>query len=159
MDDTGAEFREVVRPNRSLSRQALMNVVLVYCAVVLLIGSGFALVGAWPVLPFVGLEIAVVAVAIRLIADRAGDYEEIVVSGDRLEIVQVVAGKECRYQFQRYWARVRLEQDDADWYPSRLLVGSHGRWIEIGAATSAEQRQALRHRLERALRGTRDLAG
>ena len=32
-------------------------------AVVLAIGSGFALVGAWPVLPFAGLEVLALGIA------------------------------------------------------------------------------------------------
>ena len=41
-------------------------------ALTLAIGAGFAMIGAWLVLPFAGLEVAMLAVAYFVYARRAG---------------------------------------------------------------------------------------
>jgi uncharacterized membrane protein len=49
------------RGNCSISPAALAGVFAALAAVTLLIGVGFALAGAWPVLPFAGLEVLMLA--------------------------------------------------------------------------------------------------
>jgi uncharacterized membrane protein len=52
--------------------------------------------------------------------------------------------------FQRHWARVVLKQSRGDWYPSRLLLHSHGRQVEVGRFLEEQERLHLGLRLQRA---------
>jgi uncharacterized membrane protein len=116
------------------------------------IGIGFALVGAWMVLPFAGLEIAVVGSVLYWLYRRAGDHDLIVIGIDRVTVIRHRAGRERRDEFQRYWVKIILERHR--WYPSRLKIGSHGRFVVVGVDISEEERRALSARLNEALRST-----
>lgn len=152
MNESKPEFWVVIHPNRSFSGR---NVACVLCAYVLVcvgISTGFALDGAWLVAPFMGLEAMIIGAVLMYIAHHACDREIVVIDGDRMEIVQFTGRAEHRVALQRYWARVRLEAQVDGWYPTRLLVGSHGRWVEIGAALTDDGRTSLSKRLHSVLR-------
>ena len=53
---TGEGQRMIVCPNRMLTLRGMTALFAELTAVVLTIGIGFTLAGAWPVLPFAGLE-------------------------------------------------------------------------------------------------------
>ena len=53
----------------------------------------FAVLGAWLILPFAGLEMLVLYLAFRYIDRHAGDYERIAIDGDRVEVELCEAGR------------------------------------------------------------------
>jgi uncharacterized membrane protein len=117
-----------------------------------LIGFLLAIGGAWPVIPFLGLELIVVGVVFCRMCQRARDCEVLEFDNNRLHILQYCRKSERRHEFQRYWARVALEPVREDsWYPPRLLIRSHGREVEIGASLNEDQRTELAQRLRRVL--------
>ena len=59
----------------SISPVALLTVFALLAAVTIGIGIGFALAGAWLVLPFAGLEVLMLGAAFIATARRAADYE------------------------------------------------------------------------------------
>jgi len=60
----------------SISPAGLLRVFVGLALTVIAIGTGFALVGAWPVLPFAGLEVLVLGAAFVVHARRAGMARE-----------------------------------------------------------------------------------
>ena len=136
-------YRKLIRRPRALSRRGLRWVFVACAGVSGAIGVGFSAIGAWLVLPFAGLETLVVGAALVLVARQRGDYELVVVDKERVHIVRRARGhREC-VQLQRYWARVSLARGIYGWYPSRLLIKSHGRAVEVGAWMTDEAREAL----------------
>ncbi len=150
--DIGEGLRIVIRPNRSLSPGGMVALFAWMAAAALIIGIGFSLVGAWLVLPFAGLEMAVVAAALIWLFRHADDHELIVIGDDRVTVIRRRGGREWRDDFQRYWTKAMLERRH-NWYPSRLVLGSHGRFVVIAAEIGEEERRALAVRLSQALRG------
>ncbi len=140
-----------IRPNRSLRPETLWVLLAAFTALALVIGTGFAIVGAWLVLPFMGLEIAVIGAVLWYLHRHADDCEVLVVDEERVRIIQREGGTERRQDFPRYWARARLARAGQGWYPSRLLIGSHGRFVEVAAAMGEEERRALYWRLKRVM--------
>ncbi len=134
-------YRRLIRPNRSLSRGLLATVMAVYVVMEVGIGVGFLMRGAWLVLPFAGLEIAVIGIIIYFMSRHARDYELVVVDERYLKVLRRIGTRRSRHEFQRYWTKVSLRTDASGWYPSRLLVGSHGRFVEIGRWMEEEQRR------------------
>ncbi len=66
--------RSVSKPNCSISPAGLLCVFAALAAVALTIGIGFAMLGAWLILPFAGLEIVALGIAFVANARRiAGD--------------------------------------------------------------------------------------
>jgi uncharacterized membrane protein len=84
------------------------------------IAIGFALQGAWPILPFAGLEMLALGVALYIVARRATDWQEISINGDRINIVDHERGREQARSFQRAWAQVIHEAAAIKGHPSRL---------------------------------------
>lgn len=151
--------RVEIRPNRSLSPRGLTGLLVVFGALSLIIGVGFMWAGAWLVLPFFGLEFAVVAAVVVWLKRHRDDHEAVIVDGNRLDVIRVEGNRETRHEFPRYWARTSLRRDRAGWYASRLLVGAHGHWLEIGRELSEERREALWQRIEAALSAEGELNG
>ena len=142
-----AGFSRVARRNNSLSSIGRLFVFAFIFAVSIGIAAGFALLGAWLILPFAGLEMLVLWLAFRYIDRRAGDFERIAIAGDRVEIEVCEAGRRTRYELNRCWAQ--LVGGDGE----RLALRSHGREIEIGRYLNDEQRYALGREIGRHLRG------
>ena len=114
------------------------------------VGIGFTLVGAWVVLPFAGLEMAVVGVVGYRLFRHADDHDVVVISNERVTVIRRRGGRERQENYQQYWAKVVLEQRTG-WYPSQLKVGSHGSYVVIAADVSEEERQTLAKSLSQAL--------
>jgi uncharacterized membrane protein len=142
----------LIRPNRSLSPSAMLALVVAVVLVSLTIGSGFWLMGAFLILPFAGLEALVVAVVFWLLHRHQADCERIAIAGDRVDLIRSVGGREFHERFQRYWARVRTDPTRDAQLP-RVLLGSHGYFVEIGSALDGPGREALAQELKARLRG------
>ena len=137
-----------VSPNRSLTwRQAVVFYAGV-CVGSLGIALMLAVQGYWPVLPFAGLELAVLGVALWITMQR-GRYRELIrIFPDRIVIEKGLPEDHRRIEFPLHWARVTLRPAGTGSYPSRLLISSHGRSCEIGRCLTESARRGLRSRLD-----------
>ena len=123
---------------------------MTFASVAALIGAFMLTLGAWPVLPFLGLEILILAAVFLILQRRARFYDLVEAKGDDVCVYQRGQDGETSGKLNRYWTRVRLAAG-GHWYPSRLLVGSHGRYMEIGTALTEEDRIKTARALQRAL--------
>lgn len=135
--------RLLLRPNPPLSRRS-RRLLLGALAVVM---GGYSVVwasqGLWPVLPFAELEWFAVAVALKITARRGRCYELVAVDASDVRIRRRAPRGNHTISLKSGWVRVRLEAPRRRNHPARLLVGSHGRWTELGGfLTEAERRQA-----------------
>ena len=142
----------VVRPNRSLPVAGMVAVFVALSALPLTIGIAFAIMGVWLVLPFAILEVGVLALLVHWLYRHIDDCELVVIGSERVQVTRRSGTKETRHEFQRYWARVRLERGRSRRDPTRLRIGSHGNYIDIGADINEEDRANLAAELRRALR-------
>ena len=126
------------RPNCSLTPTARRNLVCGILALSLLVSGGFLLAGAWLVLPFAGLELAALYMALRAL-DRADSASETIRLEDgRLTITTRVPGEDRQLSFPTAWARVSLEAGDT---PDPLIcIRSHGRSCQVGRLMTPPQR-------------------
>ncbi|MFQ5756844.1 MAG: DUF2244 domain-containing protein [Acidiferrobacterales bacterium] len=149
-DDSEAQARcIVIRPNRSLSLRGLIWLLIAYAALLSIIGLGFLQAGAWIVLPFAGSEaIVICAVFYFLVYRHANDHEVVLIDGDTITIIKHNGTRESRDEFQNYWTRVSLQRAQNDQYPSRLMLGSCGRQVEVAAEIREEDRRALAQKLK-----------
>lgn len=142
-----------VAPNCSLTpRQAGMFFGTI-CAGSFAIALMFAANGLWPVLPFAGLEMAVLAWALRSSLRRGRCTQTITLTEAEVRVVTSGPRGERQAAFPRHWARARLVRSHG-WHPSRLLIESHGRACEIGRVLTEEERRGLHLRLARLVGGT-----
>lgn len=120
-------------------------------AVSVTIGAFFWALGLPLVLPFSGLEAAAVAWAFYVVI-RAGERREVVrIEGENLVVERGTKHPEERLEFNRHWVRVELRAASSRLHPSRLLIGAHGRSIEVGRFLAEEERADLSRALINAL--------
>ncbi len=147
-----SDFSLTVKRNCSMSPQALAGLLALVAGTSFAIGVAFALHGAWPILPFVGLEIAALAAAFYAHGRHAADYERIALADGAL-VVRIRDGERTEeHRFDPHW--VRVVASDAG-RGVRLALRSHGRELEIGRHLDAPGRE----RLATALRGRLAAAG
>jgi len=135
------------RPNCSLSRSGKILVL----ASLFLILSGtawvFAMMGAWPVLPFAGLEMLVVLLAFYQISCHERDYERITIVGNKLVLERRDNVRVMRSEYNRCWAQVVLQCRTVG-QQCRVALRTHGAEQELGRHLNDEQRTELAHQLE-----------
>jgi uncharacterized membrane protein len=142
-----AEYVYTARRNNSLSSSGRLLIFALIFAVSVGIAAGFSLIfGAWPILPYAGLEMAVLYVAFRYIDRHAGDYERVTIKGGSVAIEVHDGAKRTRLELSRHWARIVCSRDG-----SRLALRSHGREIELGRHLNHEQRLEMARDLRREL--------
>ncbi len=137
-------FSLVLKRNCSISPAGLACVFAALAVAVLAIGTGFAIAGAWLILPFAGLEVAMLAAAFVLQARHATDYERIELHDGRLQVE--VADAQRRASFELDASRVRVGMQG----PSLVLQGPGGEF-ELGRHLDADARIAFAAELKRRL--------
>ena len=107
----------------------------------------FAIMGAWPVLPYSALEMLLVYCAFRWI-DRAQDWERLTLSGAALVVERSERGRVTTWRFNRHWVQVRVATDDGEASElapgvARLTLSESGRCACFGAFLPAAEVRRL----------------
>jgi uncharacterized membrane protein len=149
-DDPQPLLDIVLRPHRSLSPAGFTAIMAALIAFSFVGGIVFFLAGAWPVIGFLGLDVALVYWAFRASYARGRDYERVVLLPGSL-IIERVSRKSGSQtvELQPYWLRVDLE--DGPEPAMRLLLRSHGKSTVLGGFLSPQERIALADLLREAL--------
>ncbi len=137
---SAVEFCRVARRNRSMSRTGLVTSFGCLMLLVLAIATGFAMLGAWLVLPFAGIEVAVLGAALAWMTRHAFDYESISLRGGMLDVEIADGGDTVHRQFNPEWACLVVESRGA---ATRIALRSHGSEFEIGRHLNAADRRGL----------------
>ncbi len=135
-------------PNCSLTPRQALAFFASLCIVSFAIAGYFVAQGLWPVLPFAGLEMAVLGWALSASLKRRRYTQTITLTQDEVEVVTRDERGARSAAFPRHWARVRLVRARG-WHPSRLVIESHGRSCEVGGLLTEEERRGLFARLSR----------
>ncbi len=123
--------------------------VICFSLLAVTIGLSFFTLGYWLILPFAGLEILAVAVSVSV--RGTVDYELITVKDQQVTITQRQGKRMVTHDFQRYWTRIRRERGANRLHPSRLLIGSHGRFVAIGSVLTEELKDQLSQQIRDAI--------
>lgn len=136
-----------IAPNRSLSPRGARLFYGSLVAGTVLVSGTVAALGYWPVLPFAGLELAVLGYALWSV-QRGGRYREVVRISERTVVVEKgQLSPEERVEFDRHWSRVELRRRSAANSLTRLELSSQGSRCELGRCLSETERQGLARRL------------
>lgn len=149
--DDNVLYSAVLRPNRSAGRRAAMIVVGVAAVIWLLVGLAFLVLGAWPILPFFGIEVLLLAGAFHLNQRAGSALEAIVLTRSALTVRRIDHwGKQSRESFPPNWLQVNLEPLD-EGRSNRLELRSHGRSTIVASFLLPDERRELANALRRAL--------
>ncbi len=148
IEKCATDYVYTARRNNSLSSNGRRFVFGLILTVSLGIAIAFSLVfGAWPIVPFAVIEMAVLYLAFRYMDRHAGDYERITIRGDSVAIEVREGSRVSRHELNRCWAQVVCESEG-----SRLALRSHGRDIAVGRHLCDAQRAEMAAELRRELR-------
>jgi len=151
-------------PHRSLSPKGFAIVMGVLAGLLFIIGLGFFLAGAWPVIGFLGLELLVVWGAFKLNYRAARHRETIHTTVENVTVEsQTPAGKRAQKSFPLGWLRVTLSPQDEPAVKSRqqqkIILSSHGETTEIGKFLHPAEKAGLSRDIDAMIsraRATRD---
>lgn len=142
----------IVEPNRNLSWRQSKLLFMFLAGSTACVACFFASMGAWLVLPFSGLEILVIGGSIYAQSCCAHRKQIIRIDQSRVEIRDPRTNKPLK-TFPKAWSKVVQIRDKGNWYPSRLLIGSHGEFVEIGKNLIEDERELLANQLRCAIEG------
>jgi uncharacterized membrane protein len=146
-------------PHRSLDPKGVRALMIATFVVSAVFSLPFYLMGAWPIIGFLGLDVALLYVAFRANFRAARAYEDFRLTYFELLFARVSArGARREWRFNPAWVRVE-RIDHEEFGPQRLSLLSRGRRWEIarflGPDQKAEFAATLSHALAEARRGPR----
>ncbi len=129
-------------PYRSLSLQGFRMVMGALTLAIFTLGLGFFLLGAWPVIGFLGAEIGLVWFAFRF-NYRAGQLvEEITISPASVTITRTDwRGRQKKYVLNSAWIKAELIPKQARC--RKLFLRQHSHRLEIGAFLPPTEKPSL----------------
>ena len=104
-------FTAVLTPHRSLSRSGFLIMMTAVGVVSFIAGVAFLLMGAWPVMGFFGLDVALIYFAFRTNYRDGRAAETIEVTPHNVILTRIDPdGKETVVDFNTYWVRLALDE-------------------------------------------------
>jgi uncharacterized membrane protein len=142
-------------PNRSLAPQHTRWLVAAVGAWFFLGGMRLLALGAWPVLPFMALDLGLLWWAFRANNAAGGGHERLQLADDMVLLSRVSSlGAETRHRLDAYWARVQVEETPLG--DANLWLVARGRRLRVGHFLSAPERRAVGAVIAEALSAYRD---
>ena len=144
-------FEDTLTPHRSLGRNGFRLLMLAACVPTTALGVVFYLLGAWPVVGFLGLDVLAIYLAFRANYRATRGFEHFRLTYFELSFARVsAAGARREWRFAPAW--VRLERiDDEDYGPQRLTLVSRGESWQIGRHVGPERKAEFAGGLARGL--------
>jgi uncharacterized membrane protein len=153
MDKTNSKtWRATLTPHRSLPPKGFVILMTVIVGLNLTVGMFFYIIGAWPVVGFMGLDVALIWWAFRANFADARRAEHIEITSDELVLRRLAEHEPAREQrFSRRWVRVELEEDRERELVGSLYLRFGGKRTEIAGFLGAQERLAFANALKAAL--------
>ncbi|MGE0421455.1 MAG: DUF2244 domain-containing protein [Reyranellaceae bacterium] len=143
-------FDATLLPHRSLPREGFHALIAVLVAANLVIGLPLFLLGAWPVIGFMGLDVALVAFLFRL-NYKSGRLSETLRLTDTDLIVTRIDPEGVVEESRLEAAWLRVDMDDPPQHESRLTLISRGTRLVVGRFLTPEERLEVAKELRAAL--------
>lgn len=144
-------FTAHITPHRSLSPRGLAWLLGLLAALVTALSIPFYLMGAWPVVGFLGLDIILIYLAFRYHNATARAYEQVILSRISLIIRKVSwRGKVSEKRFNTPWTRIEREEHPEFGTEKVEIVQGRAR-VEVAAALGREERGEFADAFQQAL--------
>lgn len=140
---TKPETHLLLTPNRSLGWRGNVGVLLSLNVLFLVIAAGMFWAGAWVVLPFVGLELAALAVALYVTARKCWRQEVLVITSDTLRLEKGVYRKQDQWELPRRYTRIQLGAPRHPWTPPVLSLKHRDTEVELAPFLNLKDTQVL----------------
>ena len=136
-------FSAILTPHRSLNGVGFLAVMVAIGGLSFASGILFLVLGAWPVIGFLGLDVALVYWAFRVNYRAANAYEEVVVTSSELKLRKVSHhGKVAEWSFNPLWVKLDREVDE-EYGTARLFLVSRGRKLPLASFLTPGEKESF----------------
>lgn len=134
----------LIQPNQSLGWSQNLRFFYVSLFFSLLIAIGFLFMGAWLILPFVGLEMLLLFAGLYWVSWRCCESEVLSFRQESIEIAHF-RGKKCTSQVHmpRQWTRLEFRKQDDVWYSAKVQLCYRQRCVEVANRLNDEEKERL----------------
>ncbi len=144
-------FSAKLTPHRSLGAKGFLAVMAAIGGIGFIGGLAFFLAGAWPVVGFLGLDVALVYWAFRANYSAASAYEEVTVTPSELRLRKVShRGQTAEWTANPLWVRLD-RQADSEFGLQHLFLVTRGQRLAIGGFLPPSEKESLAKALLAAL--------
>ncbi len=148
-------FSATLTPYRSMGADANRWVVVLYGVLTTIPALFFFHIGAWPIIGFMGLDIAALWLALKLSRRSGQAYEEVTLFSHALNISSCSpAGRVTTRTLNPFWVRLHLDRDYDDQITRILLNNRQKRpaeTVEVGAFLNPDDKTSFAEMFSRAL--------
>ena len=153
-NDPGPEptlFSAIITPHRSLSGRGFLAVMALVGGFSFIGGMFFFMLGAWPVVGFLGLDVVLVYWAFRANYRAAAAFEEVTITPSVLRLRRVShRGKVTEWTLNPLWTKLDREKHE-DFGLLKLFLVSGGRKFAVANFLSPKERESFAAALSAAL--------
>ena len=153
-NDPAAEptlFSAIITPHRSLSGKGFLAVMALVGGLSFIGGMFFFVLGAWPVVGFLGLGVLLVYWAFRANYRAAAAFEEVTVTPSELRLRRVShRGEVAEWTLNPAWTKLDREKHE-EFGLLKLFVVSRGRRFAVAGFLSPKERESFAAALSAAL--------
>jgi uncharacterized membrane protein len=153
-NDSAAEptlFSAIITPHRSLSGKGFIAVMALVGGLSFAGGMFFFLMGAWPVIGFLGLDVLLVYWAFRANYRAAAAFEEVTVTPSELKLRRVShRGQVDEWTLNPLWTKLDREKHE-EFGLLKLFLVSRGRRLAVAGFLSPKEKESFADALSAAL--------
>ena len=135
---TATRLMIIARPNHSATWSANVLLLLALAVPVLGIAVVFALLGAWLILPFAGLELLALGVALYHVNWKQQYRQVITVSADSVCIDEGYHAPRRRWRFPRQGAALTITTSEHPWDGPQLCEHDQNERVSLGEFLNRE---------------------
>jgi uncharacterized membrane protein len=144
-------FSAIITPHRSLSGRGFVLVMALVGGLSFIGGMFFFLLGAWPVVGFLGLDVALVYWAFRANYRAAAAFEEVTVTPSELRVRRVShRGQVAEWTLNPLWTQLDRERHE-EFGLLRLFLVSRGKRLAVAGFLSPKEKESFAKALSAAL--------
>jgi uncharacterized membrane protein len=144
-------FSAIITPHRSLSGTGFLVVMGLVGGLSFIGGTVFFLLGAWPVIGFLGLDVLLVYWAFRANYRAAAAFEEVTVTPSELRLRRVShRGEVAEWTLNPVWTRLDRETHE-EFGLLKLFLVSRGRRLAVAGFLSPAEKESFAAALSTAL--------
>jgi uncharacterized membrane protein len=144
-------FSAIITPYRSLSGTGFIVVMSLIGGMSFAGGLFFFLLGAWPVIGFLGLDVLLVYWAFRANYRAAAAFEEVTVTASELRLRRVShRGQVAEWTLNPLWTQLQRETHE-EFGLLKLFLVSRGRRVAVAGFLSPKEKESFAAALSAAL--------
>ena len=145
-------FSARLSPHRSMKREHFHILIMCLCAAMFFLSIPFFILGAWPVVGFMGLDVVGFWWAFHVNYKAARGYEDISLSHVELRVEKVTPrGSARRWQFNPLWVSLHKREHE-EYGLEKLLLMSRGKGLEVAGFLGPDQKAEFARDFSLALR-------